>query len=151
MSEYRKFHSSCISSSSRMSWREPLGQYSVRKQGDSGSIQAPMKRTRWSWWRSFIYEYKILVIFVWQTRTAWVSMYTYKYWPARPMLEVKKLKKKFPNNDIYMLKDHQCHKNCKKIVTRKCKHGMYVGDEFLDFIEKNSAYLHRFLGDSELI
>ena len=51
--ECRKFHSSCKSSSSRMSWSDPLGQYSVSRYGISGSTQAPTKRTRCSWCRSF--------------------------------------------------------------------------------------------------
>ncbi len=40
---------------------DPLGQYSVSRQGEGGSTTAPTKRTRWSWWRSFIWNKKVLL------------------------------------------------------------------------------------------
>ena len=52
--EYLKFHSNCMSSSSRMSWSEPRGQYSVSRHQWGLSTHAPINRTKWSWCVSFI-------------------------------------------------------------------------------------------------
>lgn len=62
MRELRKLLSSVRSSSSRMSWSDPRGQYSVRMQLLGGSTQAPINRTRWSWWRSFICKITSLLV-----------------------------------------------------------------------------------------
>jgi hypothetical protein len=51
---YRNIQSSLNCSFSKMSWRLPLGQYSVSRHACGGSTQAPRKRTRWSWCRSRI-------------------------------------------------------------------------------------------------
>ena len=58
--EYLKFHSSVMSSSSRISWSDPRGQYSVIRQQFGGSIQAPINLTKWSWWTSFIWNNEYL-------------------------------------------------------------------------------------------
>lgn len=42
----------------KFTWRLPLGQYSLTRQQCGGSMQAPMKRTIWSCWRSFIWNQK---------------------------------------------------------------------------------------------
>jgi hypothetical protein len=48
---YRNIQSSLNCSFSKISWRLPLGQYSVSRHACGGSTQAPRKRTRWSWCR----------------------------------------------------------------------------------------------------
>lgn len=50
----RNMASNWIWSFSKMSSREPLGQYSVRRQQWGAVTLAPMKRTKWSWVTSFI-------------------------------------------------------------------------------------------------
>ena len=51
----RNMASSWIWSFSRMSSRDPRGQYSVRRQQWGAVTLAPMKRTKWSWVTSFIW------------------------------------------------------------------------------------------------